>query len=265
MIHQKQNHGVTIITGASRGIGAEYARVLASQGHELLLIGRDESQLQAVSEEITTSHDVKVSTQCLDLSLTGSAHQLFVAARDCQKPVDMLINNAGFGLYGEFVNMPLPRIQDMLQLHINTVVESTRLFLPAMIERQSGTIINIASIAGFLPVPYMAEYAATKAFLISFSEALAEEVRGSGVVIQTCCPGSTDTNFHNTAGHRPANPLGSQTAQEVVQTSLDELKKKRPHVTIGWQGWLSDRLTRFLPRTLMIRLAGNRVKPLPRQ
>ncbi len=263
MIYQNQDHGLAIITGASQGIGAEYARVLAAQGHALLLIGRDELRLQSVSKEITQLHEVEISTQCLDLSLAGSAHQLFVAARDCGKPVDMLINNAGFGLYGEFVNMALPRIQEMLQLHINTIVESTRLFLPAMIERQTGTIINVSSVAGFLPIPYIAEYAATKAFLLSFSEALAEEVRESGVSIQACCPGYTETNFHNTAGYHPRNPIGPQTVSQVVQTSLEAIEKKQPRVTIGWQGWLSDRLTRFLPRTLMIRMAGNRVKPPP--
>ncbi|GJL66645.1 MAG: hypothetical protein NPIRA05_16160 [Nitrospirales bacterium] len=207
---------------------------------------------------------MQVIVECLDLSIAGAAHQLFVLAQQSNTPVDILINNAGFGMYGEFVHMPLPHIPKMLQLHINTIVESTRLFLPAMIERRSGAIINVASVAGFLPIPYMTEYAATKAFLITFSEALAEEVRESGVTIQTCCPGSTETDFHRTAGYRPANPLGSQTAQEVVQASLTGLDKHRSRITVGWQGWLSDMVSRFLPRSMMIRMVGNQVKPQTR-
>ena len=163
-------------------------------------------------------------------------------------------------MYGSFVDMPLPRIHAMLQLHVNTVVDSTRLFLPSMIERKAGAIINVASLAGLIPIPFMAEYAATKAFIISFSEALAEEVRGSGVSIQACCPGYTKTDFHQTAGVKPRNPLKAQTSEEVVQTSLRGLDKRKPHITIGWQGRFTEFISRFFPRTLLIRIAGNRLK-----
>ncbi len=261
MTRQKPDHGLAVITGASRGIGAEYARRLGAKGFSLLLIARDLDQLERITEEITSTHDVEVHAQCLDLSLAGAAHQLFAVARDCGKSVDILINNAGFGLYGEFVNMPLPHIQDMLQLHINAIVESTRLFLPSMIERQSGCIVNVASVAGFFPIPYMTEYSATKAFLISFSESLAEEVRESGVTIQACCPGYTKTDFHNTAGHRPRNPLPAQTVQEVVQASLEGITKKRSRVTVGWPGQLSNMIARLIPRSVLIKIAGRQVKP----
>ncbi|WP_454062476.1 SDR family NAD(P)-dependent oxidoreductase [Candidatus Nitrospira salsa] len=264
MPSRNQHKGLAIVTGASRGIGAEYAQRLASRGYPLLLVGRDKTRLQQVSEHISRDHHVKVIIECLDLSIVGAAHQLFALAQKSKTPADILINNAGFGMYGTFSDMPMTRIREMLQLHITTVVESTRLFLPTMIERRSGAIINVASVAGFLPIPYMTEYAATKAFLISFSESLAEEVRESGVTIQACCPGSTDTNFHNTAGYRPTNPLGSQTAQEVVQASLTGLDKHGSRITVGWQGWLSDRFSRFLPRSMMIRMVGKQVKPRTR-
>ncbi len=253
--------GFAIITGASRGIGAEYARAFAKRGYSLLLVARDKERLQHLAKETSRTHDVEIITESLDLSMPNAAHQLFASARDCHSHVDVLVNNAGFGMYGEFANMPLPQIQEMLQLHINAAVESTRLFLPSMIERQAGAIINMASVAGFFPIPFMAEYAATKAFLISFSEALAEEVRSSGVLIQACCPGYTKTDFHDTAGHRPRNPLAPQTVQEVVQASLSGLDQSRTRVTVGWQGWLSQLATHIVPRRRLIRLTGKRTKP----
>ena len=249
-----------VITGASRGIGAAYARDLAHRGFDMLLVARDHARLQTLSGTLQHTYDIKIETAVLDLALPDAGHQLFTLSRQKREHVDLLINNAGFGMYGSFVDMALPRIHEMLRLHVNTVVDSTRLFLPSMIERRAGAIINVASLAGFFPIPYMAEYAATKAFMISFSEALAEEVRSSGVYIQACCPGYTDTDFHQTAGAKPRSPLKSHSSDQVVQTSLDSLEKGKPHVTVGWQGRLTEFLSRFFPRNLLIRRAGKRVK-----
>ena len=189
-----------VITGASRGIGAEYARALAGRGYDLLLVSRDTARMDQLASELTSCHGVAVDSEELDLAQEDAGHRLYVAARQRRPHVDLLVNNAGFGLSGEFVNMPMARVQAMLRLHVITIVESIRLFLPAMLERRDGGVITVASIAGFYSVPYMAEYAATKAFLIAFSEALAEEVASSGVRVQACCPGSTETDFHATAG-----------------------------------------------------------------
>jgi short-subunit dehydrogenase len=249
-----------VITGASRGIGAAYARAMAHRGFDLLLISRDEGRLHALATTLQDTDGVEINTAVLDLAQPDAGHQLYALSRKQREHVDLLINNAGFGWYGSFVDMPLPRVHEMLRLHVNTVVDSTRLFLPSMIERRAGAIINVASLAGLFPIPYMAEYAATKAFMISFSEALAEEVRPSGVYIQACCPGYTDTDFHQTAGAKPRNPLKSQTSDQVVQTSLRALEKGKPHVTVGWQGRLTEFLSRFFPRNLLIRRAGKRVK-----
>jgi len=250
-----------VITGASRGIGAEYARALARQGYPLLLIARDEARLTHLSQELQANHSIHVHVHVLDLALPNSAHQLFTAVRRyCQTPT-LLIHNAGFGLYGEFVAHPLPRIQEMLQLHIHSVVESTRLFLPGMIEAGTGAIINVASIAGMLPIPYMAEYAATKAFLISFSEALAHEVRPTGIRIQACCPGQTQTDFHAQAGFQPGSPFAIQTASQVVRRSLAALEKDQTLVTIGWQGKLSSWLTKWVPRAILLKETGRRTRP----
>lgn len=244
-----------IVTGASRGIGAAYARLLASRGYDLLLVSRDETRLTHLSRELETNHRVQAHVFIADLAQPAAAHQLFVESRQYRQTPEMLINNAGFGLYGEFVSHPLPRIQEMLQVHVQTVVESIRLFLPGMIERGSGSIINVASIVGMLPIPYFAEYAATKAFLVSFSEALAEEVRATGVCIQACCPGQTETDFHASAGLRPPTRLPMQTAAQVVHTSLAALSNKRPVVTIGWQGWLAALVMKWFPR-IALKTAG---------
>lgn len=249
-----------IITGASRGIGAAYARSLAHRRFDLLLVSRDKGRLQALTTTLQTTSDVHVETAILDLAQPDAGHKLFLLGRQQRENVDLLINNAGFGMYGPFVDMPIPRIHEMLRLHVDTVVDSTRLFLPSMIERKTGAIINVASIAGFLPIPYIAEYAATKAFIISFSEALAEEVRPFGVSIQACCPGYTDTDFHLTAGAKPPIRLKAETAEKVVESSLRGLEKGRSHVTVGWQGRITEFLSRFFPRTILIRRAAKRVQ-----
>jgi short-subunit dehydrogenase len=245
-----------VVTGASRGIGAEYARGLAAMGYDLLLVGRDKARLDALSSELSAQRSVSIDHEVMDLSEEGAAHRLYAAARSRRDRIDLVVNNAGFGMYGSFVDMPLPRVQEMLRLHVDAVVESIRLFLPSMLERKDGAIITVASTAGFFPLPFMAEYAATKAFLISFSLALAEEVRSCGVRIQVCCPGSTRTDFHATAGFRPANPLGRDAPARVVKASLRALRTHRVLVTVGWRGGVMWALSRCLPPAVVARVAG---------
>ncbi len=256
-----QQNPFVVITGASRGIGAEYARVLASQGYDLLLVSRDDARLAQLSRELETSARVQAHMCIADLAQPQAAHRVFAESRRHRHAPDMLINNAGFGLYGDFASHPLPRIQAMLQLHVHTVVESLRLFLPGMIERGSGVIINVASIAGMMPIPYLAEYAATKAFMLSLSESLAREVQSTGVSIQACCPGPTETDFHASAGFRPSNPLIRQTAAQVVHESLAAVRKKRSVVTIGWQGKLAAMAMKCVPNAILVSMAGQRARP----
>jgi hypothetical protein len=250
-----------VVTGASRGIGADYARALAAKGYDLLLVARDRDRLDRLAAEIKSAVPVSVDVAVQDLSQPEAAHQLFVSARALRPATDLLVNNAGFGLYGPFAEQPMPRIQEMLRLHVNTIVESIRLFLPDMIERRSGAIINVASVAGFMPLAYMAEYAATKAFLIVFSQALAEEVRASGVRVQACCPGSTETEFHQTAGTHPRSPFGSQPSPDVVAASLRAIERGPTVVATHWSGALMDRLGRWVSRGLLARSAAAWIKP----
>lgn len=250
-----------VITGASRGIGAAYARALAAQGYELLLVARDQARLDHLVEEIHHTSSVQVWSEILDLARPNAGSTLHCLAQSYRPHVSLLINNAGFGMYGAFSGMPLSTIQDMLQVHIHVTTESTRLFLPDMLNQGKGGIINVASVAGFFPIPYMAEYAATKAFIISFSEAVAMEARESGVVVQVCCPGFTETDFHQTAGHRPRHILAPQTAHDVVQTSLKALKSNKTFVTLGWPGIATQWMGRFMPRKWLMRLTSRFVRP----
>lgn len=247
---------LAVVTGASRGLGAAYARLLAAGGWDLLLVSRDQSRLDQVAADLSGRHRTKVMTTVLDLSMSDAAHRLYAAARERGEPVELLINNAGFGLYGDFVDQPLARIQAMLRVHVNTVVESMRLFLPEMIERRTGGIINVASLAGFFAVPYMAEYAATKAFLITFSQAVAEEVRPFEVRIQACCPGKTLTDFHATAGQETKNVLGTRTADEVARQSLAALPRGPVVLAVGWQEKTVSKLTRLVPRGVLARFTA---------
>lgn len=259
-----ESRSFAVITGASRGIGAEYARALAAKGYDLLLVARDKSRLEHLASELALRHGVRVDIESLDLAEASAAHRLYVVARQHRVAVDLLINNAGFGLFGTFVDMPMARIQEMLHVHVTTIVETMRLFLPDMIERRSGGIINVASVAGLFSLPYLAEYAATKAFLIRFSEALAEEVQSFGVHIQVCCPGSTETDFHRTAGFRPKNLLSAQTPAEVVDRSLKTLTSRRSMVMTSWQGSLLMILSRYAPRGVLLKAAAKWMNPAGR-
>lgn len=250
-----------VITGASRGIGAEYARALAAQGYDLLLVARDQSRLDQLAGSLLQTYSVQVWTETLDLARPNAGSTLYRMAQSYRPHVSLLVNNAGFGMYGLFSGMPLSSIQDMLQIHIHVTTESTRLFLPDMMKQRRGAIINVASVAGLFPIPYMAEYAATKAFIISFSEAVGMETRKSGVTIQVCCPGFTETDFHQTASHRPRHILPPQTPHDVVQTSLNALKSTKTLVTIGWPGVATLWMAQCIPKRWLMRLTSRFVWP----
>ncbi|HNP28790.1 MAG TPA: SDR family oxidoreductase [Nitrospirales bacterium] len=252
-----------VITGASRGIGAEYAKALAAQGYDLLLVARDQNRLTQLSKVIQQTSSVQIWTESLDLATPQAAGTLYRLAQSYRPHVSLLVNNAGFGFYGSFTDMPLSTVQDMLQVHIHVTTESTRLFLPDMMNRRQGAIINVASVAGFFPIPYMAEYAATKSFIISFSEAVAMEARESEVTIQVCCPGYTETDFHKTAGHRPHHISPPHTSHDVVQKSLKALGSHQTLVTIGWQGLATQWMARFIPPKWLTRLTIRFVRPNP--
>jgi hypothetical protein len=250
----------TLITGASSGIGEVFARKLAARGRNVLLVARSEEKLVTLCNELGRSNSIRAQYVALDLSKPESAARLFAEATKRGLTVDMLINNAGFGSMGEYSKLDLARELNMIDLNIKSLVELTHRFLQPMIERKQGAIINVASTAAFQPVPFMATYAATKAFVLSFSEALWEENREYGISVIALCPGVTDTNFFEAArGHKPP-ARASQTPEEVVDTALRGLAQGKSHIISGWSNFLMTQSERLVPRSLITRVVGRMMR-----
>jgi short-subunit dehydrogenase len=250
----------TIITGASSGIGAAFARKLAALGRNVLLVARSEDKLITMCNELGRVSGVRAHYLAMDLLQPETPAQLFEETQRRQLVVDMLVNNAGFGSMDEFVKLDLARELEMIDLNVKSLVELTHRFLKPMRERKQGTIINVASTAAFQGVPYMATYAATKAFILSFSEALWEENRQHGVHVMALCPGVTDTNFF--AASRMDRPAlrTIQTPEEVVDTALRGLRRHKPTVISGWTNWFAVEAERFVPRSFVTKIAGKALR-----
>jgi len=249
-----------VITGASSGIGEVFARKLAARGRNVLLVARSEDKLITLCNELGRSNSIRAQYVALDLSKPDAAKTLFDEAAQRGLTVDMLINNAGFGSMGEFAKLDLERELNMIDLNVKSLVELTHRFLQPMLERKQGTIINVASTASFQAVPFMATYAATKAFVLSFSEALWEENRAYRIKVMALCPGVTETNFFEAArGHKPPARV-SQTPEEVVDTALRGLARGRSHIISGWTNFLMTQSERLAPRSLITRVAGRMMR-----
>src|SRR5712664_3411634 len=223
----------TLITGASSGIGEAFARKLAALGHNLLLVARSEDKLITLCNEVGRARGIRAQYVAIDLSEPEAPARLFEETKSRDLQIDFLINNAGFGSMGDFAKLPLDLELKMIELNVRSLVELTHRFLQPMRERKGGTIINVASTAGFQGVPFMATYAATKAFVLSFSEGLWEENRTRGIKVMALCPGVTDTNFF-AASHMQRPPARtSQTVDEVVDTALRALRRGKSSVVSG--------------------------------
>lgn len=252
--------GTAVVTGASSGIGAEFADQLAKRGCDLVLTARRESRLSELAATLRERHGVRVEVIPADLATVAGVQDLVEVLRERQLEVEILVNNAGFGTHGRFVEEDPVRIADEVALNVAAVVALTRALLPGMVERGHGTVVNVASTASFQPLANMAVYGATKAFVRSFTEALWGELEGSGVRALTLCPGATETEFFDVAGEDAA--VGSkQTAAQVVATALRELDRRRPRPTVvsGLGNALAARLTPALPRRLVIRVVRRMV------
>ena len=249
-----------VITGASSGIGEVFARKLAARGRNVLLVARSEDKLITLCNELGRSNSIRAQYVALDLSKPDAAKTLFDEAAQRGLTVDMLINNAGFGSMGEFSKLDLERELNMIDLNVKSLVELTHRFLQPMLERKQGTIINVASTASFQAVPFMATYAATKAFVLSFSEALWEENRLHGVHVMALCPGVTETNFFQ-ASEIDRPPMRTiQTAEEVVETALRALDRKKNLVVSGWTNWFTVEAQRVVPRSLVTKAVGKALR-----
>ena len=251
---------ITLITGASSGIGEVFARKLAARGRSVLLVARSEDKLITLCNELGRSNNIRAQYIAIDLSQPESAARLFEEVEQRGLSVEMLINNAGFGSMGDFAKLDLARELNMIDLNIKSLVELTHRFLQPMLARKQGTIINVASTAAFQPVPFMATYAATKAFVLSFSEALWEENRSRGIQVMALCPGVTETNFFEAAhGQKPPARV-AQTPEEVVDTALRGLAQNRSHIISGWTNYFMTQSERLVPRSLITRVAGRMMR-----
>jgi uncharacterized protein len=243
-----------LITGASGGIGYELARLFARDHHNLVLVARSGDRLAHHAVDLQTRFGVGVKTIACDLATPPAPQFLLDQLGREGIAIDILINNAGFGAFGPFAEMPEPEVLGQIQLNITALTQLTQLFLPAMIARRSGRIMNVASTAAFQPGPLMAVYYATKAYVLSFSEALANELRGSGVTITCFCPGPTHTGFAKRAGNdksRLFQQLGATSAEKVALDGYRAVMEGRSLAISGWQNWLAAESVRFAPRKLV--------------
>ena len=243
----------TLITGASGGIGYELAKLFARDRYNLVLVARSAEKLGQVASELE-SYGVTVKTIALDLTSPPAPRFLFDQLQSEGITVDILINNAGYGAFGDFAQMPEQEILGQLDLNIRALTELTRLFLPPMLARRSGRVMNVASTAGFQPGPLMAVYYATKAYVILFSEAIANELRDLGVTVTCFCPGATHTGFAARAGNdksRLFKKLGATSAERVARDGYRAVMEGRTLAISGRHNWLVAQSTRFVPRNMV--------------
>jgi len=245
---------VALVTGASAGLGVEFARRLSERGHRLVLAARRKDRLDQLAKGLGKARAVAV-----DLSKKDAAARLMADIEANGETVDLLVNNAGFGLIGRFAELDAEREREMIDLNVGALTDLCRAVAPAMIKRKSGAILNVASTAAFQPGPKMAVYFATKAFVLSLSEALHEELKPHGIKVSCLCPGPTRTEFGDVAGFG-GNGLFDRVAMnadDVVEAGLKALDGNRAVVVTGWVNKLGAASTRFAPRSLVRKIAGS--------
>jgi hypothetical protein len=244
---------VALVTGASAGLGVEFARQLSKRGHRLVLAARRKDRLETLAKELGSARAVAI-----DLSKANAAAKLIADLEANGEQVDLLVNNAGFGLIGRFAELDAKRLRQMIDLNVGVLMDLCRAAAPGMIERKSGGIINVASTAAFQPGPKMAVYFATKAFVLSFTEALHEELKPHGIKVSCLCPGPTRTEFGEVAGFN-GNSMFERVAMEspeVVEAGLGGLDKNHAVVVPGWMNKVTAASTRFAPRPIVRKIAG---------
>ena len=255
---------VTLITGASTGIGAEFARQFAARGDDLVLVARSADKLDALAAQLRQTSGVDVTVIAMDLSIPDSADELLRQTERLGLQISVLVNNAGAGTHGDVAEVDPQRLEREVELNCRALVGITARYLPQMRARRAGTIINMASTAAFLALPKMAVYGASKAFVLSFTEALWQEERKHGIRVLAVCPGMTDTGFFESAGEaaviaaRRSEKFGmTRTPEQVVETTIRALSGSRPSVVDGavnavlWRGFM-----RVVPTRLMLAVSG---------
>jgi hypothetical protein len=252
-----------LVTGASYGIGAAFARRLAADGAHLILTARSADRLAALAEDLHQQYQTRVTIIAANLADARAPQFIFDETQRQGLAVDLLINNAGFGAAGDFAFLSLDRQLEMIQVNVTALVALTHYFLPPMLARRAGAIINVGSTASFQGVPYLANYAATKSFILNFSEGLHGECKPYNVRVLALCPGSTESNFHAVAGSERGN--AKQSASAVVDEGLAALAAGRSHLIAGTNNKLMIWLERFFPRQMVIGAVGKLFKEFARK
>jgi hypothetical protein len=241
--------GTALITGASAGLGAELAKLCAAGGYDVVLVARSESRLAELAASLSAAHGVQARPLVADLANPSAPPEIFAGM--ASTPVDILINNAGFAVHGPFAETDWARESDLLQVNVTALAHLSKLFLPGMIRRGAGRILNLASTAAFVPGPFMAMYYASKAFVLSFSEAIANEAQGTGVSVTALCPGPTRTEFAAAAGITASNLFRGPTmgAAEVARIGYDAMMAGKSSVIAGARNRWLMRGVRLIPRS----------------
>jgi uncharacterized protein len=246
----------TLITGASKGIGAEMAKLLAAKGKNLVLVARTTEKLMALKTNLETNHGVEVYITGKDLSNVNNAIELYKELNNQGIVIDQLVNNAGIGLYGNFVETSLEQELKMIELNISSLVVLTKLFAQDMVKRQYGKILNVASLLSFLPFPYYSVYSATKSFVLAFTETIAAELDGSGVTVTALCPGTVDTEFHSTNMWK-TNAMSANkpvSAESVAKVGVELLLNGSGKKIVGFNNWFISNLPRVTPDRIMMKI-----------
>jgi short-subunit dehydrogenase len=250
--------GLALITGASAGLGAEFAKLFAADGHHVILVARRRQRLEDLASALKSRHPaLQVHVVEQDLGQPGASSELFTKVSNIGD-IDFLVNNAGFATSGAFLQNPIAKELELVDLNVRAVVAITRLFLPPMVERGSGRVLNVGSTAGFQPGPFMCNYYASKAFVNHFSEGLYEELLGTGVTCTLLAPGATRTEFAAVAGVASSRlfKLGSASPVDVARAGYRGMLGGRPVVIVGWLNWSLVQSLRVSPRWLSRKVAG---------
>jgi hypothetical protein len=252
-----------LVTGASAGIGTALAEELARGGTNLVLTARRRERLEELAQKLVAAHKIQTKIFVADLAEADAPEKIFQFTSEQGIEVELLINNAGFGAYGEFHTVETRRLLEMVQVNCSAVVHLTRLYLPEMVARRRGDVLILASTASFQSVPYISTYAATKAFDLLFAEGLAEEMKPHGIRVCALCPGSTESEFADVAGqtHIAATRANRETAEKVARTGLRALASGKSYVISGLGNYLGVLGQRLVPRRFVARIAARMFRP----
>lgn len=252
-----------LVTGASAGIGVALARELAAGGTNVVLTARRKDRLEKLARELVSTRKISAEIFPADLAQPAAPEAIFAFTQAKKIEIDLLINNAGFGSYGEFTNTDSKRLEDMVKVNCLAVVQLTRFYLPKMVKRRRGDVLIVASTASFQAVPYISTYAATKAFDLLLAEGLAEEMKPYGVRVCALCPGSTESEFHEVAGQSGlvAAMRDRETAEKVARVGLQALAAGKSYVISGMGNYLGAHSQRLVPRRLVTRMTARMFRP----